>query len=134
MECRIESIFPVDDIKILKTFPGKELKGLSYEPAFDYYANLKGTAFKILVDDYVTSESGTGIVHQAPYFGEDDNRVCLAHGVITRDQDPICPIDARGCFMQPVTDFLGQYVKDADKNIIAKLKEKGRLTHQSQVI
>ncbi|CAG9854391.1 unnamed protein product [Phyllotreta striolata] len=133
MECRIESIFPLDDIKVLKTFPGKELKDLRYEPAFGYFSHLKSTAFRILVDEYVTSESGTGIVHQAPYFGEDDNRVCLANGVVTRDQEPICPIDAKGCFVEPVVDFLGQYVKDADKNIIAYLKEKGRLVHQSQI-
>ncbi|XP_057670811.1 isoleucine--tRNA ligase, cytoplasmic [Diorhabda carinulata] len=133
LECRIETIFPIEDIEILKTFPGKELKGLKYEPIFNYFSYLKDKGFRVFVDDYVTAESGTGIVHQAPYFGEDDNRVCLANGAIVRDQDPICPIDARGCFIQPVTDFLGQYVKDADKNIIAKLKEMGKLVHQSQI-
>lgn len=69
-------------------------------------------AFKVLTDNYVSEESGTGIVHQAPYFGEDDYRVCLAHGIITRDQKlMICPVDASGCFVEPVTDFAGQYVK-----------------------
>uniref|UniRef100_A0A6P7F3I2 Isoleucine--tRNA ligase, cytoplasmic n=1 Tax=Diabrotica virgifera virgifera TaxID=50390 RepID=A0A6P7F3I2_DIAVI len=133
MECRIESIFAADDVKVIKTFPGKELEGLRYEPIFNYFTHLKDKAFRVFVDDYVTSESGTGIVHQAPYFGEDDNRVCLANGAITRDQEPICPIDANGCFVEPVKEFLGQYVKDADKNIIAKLKETGRLIHQSQI-
>lgn len=64
-----------------------------------------------MADGYVTEESGTGVVHQAPYFGEDDYRVCLAAGIITRDQDMICPVDASGKFVKPVTDFLGQYVK-----------------------
>lgn len=77
---------------------------------------------------------GTGVVHQAPYFGEDDYRVCLAAGLITKDQEPICPLDMSGRFVPPVTDFQGQYVKDADKNIITNLKERGRLVHQSQVI
>lgn len=69
------------------------------------------TGFKVLVDTYVTEDSGTGIVHQAPYFGEDDHRVCLAAGVITKDRDVMCPIDASGRFVEPVTDFIGQYVK-----------------------
>lgn len=90
-------------------------------------------SFRVLVDDYVTAESGTGIVHQAPYFGEDDYRVCLINGIITKDMEPICPVDASGRFIKPVTDFEGQYVKDADKNIIATLKANGRLIHQSQV-
>ncbi|CAG9820621.1 unnamed protein product [Phaedon cochleariae] len=133
MESRIETIFQPDDYKILKTFPGKELKGLRYEPIFQYFAHLTQNAFRVLVDDYVTSASGTGIVHQAPYFGEDDFRVCLAAGVITRDQESICPVDDSGRFTQPVKDFLGQHVKEADKHIIAKLKEMNRLVLQSQI-
>ncbi|CAH2009791.1 unnamed protein product [Acanthoscelides obtectus] len=133
MESRIESVFPADDYKVLKTFPGKELKGLKYQPIFDYFSHMKDKAFVVLVDEYVTSESGTGIVHQAPYFGEDDYRVTLAAGVISKDQEPICPIDMSGRFAEPVHDFIGQYVKDADKNIIAKLKDMGRLVQQSQV-
>ena len=53
-------------------------------------------AFRVLTDSYVTDESGTGIVHQAPYFGEDDYRVCLAAGIISRDQEMICPVDDGG--------------------------------------
>ena len=68
-------------------------------------------AFRVLCDGYVTADSGTGVVHQAPYFGEDDYRVCLAAGVIRRGQDMICPVDASGRFLQPVADFVGQYVK-----------------------
>lgn len=72
----------------------------------------------MLVDSYVTEESGTGIVHQAPYFGEDDYRVCLNAGVITKDQEIICPIDASGCFTHPVTDFQGLYVKVNQRTFI----------------
>lgn len=90
-------------------------------------------AFRVLIDEYVTSDSGTGIVHNAPYFGEDDYRVCLAAKIITKDMDPVCPLDSVGRFIDPVTDFAGQYVKDADKAIIAHLKANGRLIHQAQV-
>lgn len=66
----------------------------------------------MLTDNYVNEESGTGVVHQAPYFGEDDYRVCIAHEVIARDQkEMVCPVDASGYFSQPVSDFLGQHVK-----------------------
>lgn len=76
-----------------------------------YYFQIK-TAFVVLTDNYVNEESGTGVVHQAPYFGEDDYRVCIDHGVIARDQKTmVCPVDASGYFMEPVTDFIGQYVK-----------------------
>ena len=68
-------------------------------------------AFHVLTDGYVTEESGTGVVHQAPYFGEDDYRVCLSAGVITKDMDMVCPVDASGRFTEPVTHFKGQYVK-----------------------
>ncbi|KAJ8912420.1 hypothetical protein NQ315_006086 [Exocentrus adspersus] len=133
LESRIATIFQTGDYNVFKTFPGKTLKGLRYEPIFDFFKHLENKAFVVLTDDYVTEESGTGIVHQSPYFGEDDYRVCLAAGVITKDQDPVCPLDANGCFLPPVTDFEGQYVKDADKNIINNLKARGRLIHQSQI-
>uniref|UniRef100_A0A8C4M7P8 isoleucine--tRNA ligase n=1 Tax=Equus asinus asinus TaxID=83772 RepID=A0A8C4M7P8_EQUAS len=84
-------------------------------------------AFTVLVDNYVREEEGTGVVHQAPYFGADDYRVCMDFGIIQKDSLPICPVDASGCFTAEVTDFMGQYVKDADKNIIRTLKEHGRL-------
>ncbi|XP_044256881.1 isoleucine--tRNA ligase, cytoplasmic [Tribolium madens] len=133
LEVRIGTIFQAGDYKILRKFPGSELRGLRYEPVFPYFGYLKDKAFRVLTDDYVTSESGTGVVHQAPYFGEDDFRVCLNAGVITKDQEPICPVDASGRFVKPVTDFEGLYVKDADKKIIATLKANGRLVHQSQI-
>ena len=84
-------------------------------------------AFKVLMDTYVTSESGTGIVHQAPYFGEDDFKVCLRYGIITKDQDPICPVDDTGKFTSPVEDFKNTHVKEADKDIIKHLRSMGRL-------
>lgn len=72
----------------------------------------------------MSDDAGTGIVHQAPYFGEDDYRVCLASGIITKDQEVICPVDDSGRFTMPVSDFLDLHVKDADKKIIKHLKDK----------
>lgn len=133
-ETRFPFIFKnIDDFIILEKFPGDKLKGIKYTPLFDYFAKQCPSAFRVLTDAYVTDDSGTGIVHQAPYFGEDDFRVCLAAGVITRDQEIVCPLDASGRFVEPVKDFVGQYVKDADKNIIALLKSRNRLIQSGQV-
>ena len=68
-------------------------------------------AFRVLVDNYVTDADGTGIVHQAPAFGDDDHRVLLANGVISAEEMPPCPIDDGGRFTSEVTDFAGQHVK-----------------------
>ncbi|XP_068622439.1 isoleucine--tRNA ligase, cytoplasmic [Battus philenor] len=133
-ETRFPVIFKnIDDFTVLEKFPGSHLKGIKYEPIFDYFVEKCPKAYQVLTDSYVTDDSGTGIVHQAPYFGEDDFRVCLAAGIITRDQEIICPLDASGKFTEPVKDFVGQYVKDADKNIIANLKARNRLIQVGQV-
>ncbi|XP_065205689.1 isoleucine--tRNA ligase, cytoplasmic [Planococcus citri] len=134
MKARLDYVFKSEEeYQIMEEFLGFELKGEQYEPIFPYFAHVE-TAFKVLTDNYVSEESGTGIVHQAPYFGEDDYRVCLANGVITRDQKcMVCPVNASGCFVEPVSEFAGQYVKDADKNIIKKLKENGRLFSASTI-
>lgn len=65
----------------------------------------------MLTDTYVTDADGTGIVHQAPAFGEDDHRVAIANGVLLPDEMPPCPVDDSGRFTSEVTDFAGQYVK-----------------------
>ncbi|XP_062589375.1 LOW QUALITY PROTEIN: isoleucine--tRNA ligase, cytoplasmic-like [Saccostrea cucullata] len=134
MEARLEALFKKEDeYTVLEKFQGKKLEGRKYEPIFPYfkYMREKTDAFRVLMDDYVTAESGTGVVHQSPYFGEDDYRVCLRYGVITRDMKIICPVDASGKFTEEVTDFKGQYVKDADKAIVKNLKQRDRLVHQS---
>lgn len=114
--------------QIIKKVKGSELVGLRYKPLFDYFVpELGEKAFKVLEDDYVTDSDGTGIVHQAPAFGEDDHRVCIANGIVDPDASLPCPVDENGVFIAPVTDFEGLYIKDADKLIMAALKEKGRL-------
>ena len=59
----------------------------------------------------MTSESGTGVVHQAPGFGEDDFRVALKYGILKKGETVVCPVDASGRFTDEVTDFKGKYVK-----------------------
>uniref|UniRef100_A0ABI7X1Z1 isoleucine--tRNA ligase n=1 Tax=Felis catus TaxID=9685 RepID=A0ABI7X1Z1_FELCA len=129
MEARLPALYKLEtDYEVLERFPGSCLKGKKYRPLFDYFVQCKENgAFTVLTDSYVREEEGTGVVHQAPYFGADDYRVCMDFSIIQKDSPPVCPVDASGCFTAEVTDFTGQYVKDADKNIIRTLKEKGRL-------
>ncbi|KAJ3276689.1 isoleucine--tRNA ligase [Borealophlyctis nickersoniae] len=112
---------------------GSQLVGMEYEPLFDYYSDRKGRAFRVVADDYVKDDSGTGIVHQAPGFGEDDFRVCTAQDIVTGEGDLPVPVDPSGRFTIDVRDYAGQYIKDADKQIQKDLKAKGRLIRQSQL-
>src|SRR5690606_31980334 len=73
---------------------------------------------------------GTGIVHAAPAFGEDDNRVMKEHKV----RAIVCPLNSKAQFTAEVTDFAGKYIKDADKDIIKALKDKNLLFHQSVLV
>ncbi|EKX54118.1 hypothetical protein GUITHDRAFT_132515 [Guillardia theta CCMP2712] len=122
------------EYKVLKTVKGQELRGLKYEPLFNFFVERKGdVGFRVLCDEYVTADSGTGIVHQAPAFGEDDYRVCLKEGVIFKGEHVPCPVDADGRFTEEVSDFQGQHVKEADKAILASLKASGRLVKSGAI-
>tara|TARA_A100001011_G_scaffold197279_1_gene205555 strand:- start:558 stop:3698 length:3141 start_codon:yes stop_codon:yes gene_type:complete len=110
---------------------GSDLVGKKYLPIFDFFQDHeKFGGFSILEDDYVTPENGTGIVHQAPAFGEDDYRIFQKAGI---DVPPICPIDMSGKFTSAVEDFSGIYVKDADKEITKAIRDKGLLFKQEVV-
>ena len=78
---------------------------------FLIFNQFEDRAFRVLNDTYVTAEDGTGIVHQAPAFGEDDHRIAIANGVLRPDEMPPCPVDDSGRFTQEVHDFAGQNVK-----------------------
>jgi len=115
---------------ISRTTKGSELKGLKYEPIFNFYTDTEkfdvANAWQVLVDDYVGADDGTGIVHQAPAYGEDDQRVCEAAGI------PVyISVNERAEFNSIVSEFEGQHVFDANKNIIAALKASGRLFKQA---
>lgn len=121
--------------EILETFPGKELVGKKYKPIFDYFLKDSGAAeyHRVLSDNYVSDDAGTGIVHQAPAFGEDDYRVCLAHNVIVKGGDLPCPVDGNGLFTDQVPEVKGIHVKAADETLIAMIKEKGRLVQKDNL-
>ncbi|MCJ1260830.1 isoleucine--tRNA ligase [Lobaria immixta] len=120
--------------KVLERILGKDMLGWGYEPLYDYfYKDFKDFGFKVLNANYVTAESGVGIVHQSPAFGEEDYKVAFEAGVISDKRLPPNPVDEKGCFTTEVRDFAGQYVKTADKAIIKHLKAAGRLIVDSQI-
>jgi isoleucyl-tRNA synthetase len=128
---RFEALRTKDNLTPLKTCTGADLKGRRYQPIFPYFENLKTQgAFTLLTDDFVSLAEGTGLVHMAPAFGEDDHRVMQQAGC----QATVCPIDSRSRFTQEVTHFSGQYVKDADKPIIQYLKQHNHLWRNETIV
>ena len=104
--------------EVVERMLGEKLVGLKYTPLFEYFSEYKDRAFRVISDNYVTEEGGTGIVHQAPAFGEDDYRVCLLHGIVSKGEDLPCPVDANGRFTSAVHDFKGAYVIDMQCSIM----------------
>ena len=130
-EARVEDVAKHRDVEVVGHLTGRDLVGRRYEPLFDYFSPLASEgAFVVLSDDYVSTDSGTGIVHQAPAFGEDDFRILKAAGINTT----VCPVDMTGAFTSEVSDFVGMHVKDADKHIIAHLKDIGALYVQDVIV
>ena len=118
------------EYNIIKSYTGKELLGISYEPLFPYFSHqTKEGAFKTHNADYVSTENGSGIVHIAPGFGEDDYEVLRGTGITT-----VCPVDAEGQFTAEVSDYKGRFVKDCDKDIINRLKDEGKLVKRDQYL
>jgi len=119
-----------EEYQILWKKKGAELVGITYEPLFPYFKETKEqNAFRTYPGDYVSTEDGTGIVHIAPGFGEDDQRILKGTGVPT-----ICPVDAECRFTDEVPDYKGLFVKDADKAIIDRLKAEGKLVKRDQIL
>ena len=118
------------EFEILERVKGSDLVGLEYEPMFDYFADQRASgAFVVVSDDYVTTDSGTGLVHQAPAFGEDDYRVLTQNNIDAF----ACPVGLDGKFDEVVSDFSGLHVKEADKPIIEYLKVAGSLYRQEVI-
>lgn len=105
-----------EEPEVLRTFTGRELLGLSYTPPFDFFVG-RENAHRVLEADYVTTEDGTGLVHIAPAFGEEDKAVTDAAGI-----EAVVPVDSRGEFTVEVPPYAGQQVFDANPNIIRDLK------------
>jgi isoleucyl-tRNA synthetase len=118
------------EYRILRRMKGRDLLGLEYEPLFPYFASAREeNAFRVYGGDFVSTEDGTGIVHTAPGFGEDDQRVLKGTGVPV-----ICPVDEECRFTAEVADYRGLFVKDADKAIMERLKAEGKLVKREQIL
>lgn len=109
----------IQEETIYKTCKGSDLVNLKYKPLFEYFASHAG-AFRVLAGDFVTEGDGTGIVHIAPGFGEDDQVLAQSNGI-----ELVCPVDNTGKFTKEIADFEGINVFDANDKIIIKLKEQG---------
>lgn len=128
--------------EIVWTHKGSEFIDAEYEPLFPYFASLKDAsvcaeqskqeckkgAFRLFNADYVSTEDGTGIVHIAPAFGEDDSKVFAGSGVPFVE-----PIDAECKFTKEVSDYTGRFVKDCDKDIMDCLKKEGKLVKRETI-
>ncbi len=117
--------------EVIGKVPGSALLGRRYRPLFDYFTGSDfGTenAFVVVPGDHVTTDEGTGIVHMAPAFGEDDQRISEAHGIPV-----ICPVDDRGRFDERVPDFAGLQVFEANPLIVERLGAAGALVRSEEI-
>jgi isoleucyl-tRNA synthetase len=131
------------DYEIIYEKLGSEFLGAKYEPLFPYFEYLKDSAkcseethqpcsdgaFRLFNADYVSTEDGTGIVHIAPAFGEEDNKVFAGTGIPNVE-----PMDAECKFTKEVSDYVGRFVKDCDKDIMDRLKKEGKLVKRDTVV
>lgn len=123
------------EFEILDTFKGRSLEGREYVPLFNYFHEKMRPlgCFKVLCGTFVTSETGTGIVHTAPAYGEEDYKICVKNKVIN-PADPCISIDDNGNFLPIVKEFAGRYIKEADKDIIKHLQAAGRVIKLGQIV
>jgi isoleucyl-tRNA synthetase len=122
------------EFEIIEEFKGKELEGIGYEQFFNYIKLEDNPAYKgkkaffVAPGDFVSTEDGSGIVHIAPAFGADDYELSKKYNL-----PMFQPVTRGGLFTSDVTDFAGQFVKDADKGIIIKMKEEGKLYRKETI-
>jgi isoleucyl-tRNA synthetase len=109
----------LEGAEVVRTMSGAELVGRKYTPLFPFFAGTDN-AFQVLGAGFVTTEDGTGVVHMAPGFGEDDQIECNAAGIPT-----LCPMDEHGCYTAEITPWVGQHVFDANSDIVRTLKDRG---------
>ena len=131
-KARLSTIFKKpEQYEVVAEFKGDTLKGVSYEPIFPYFADKRAEgAFRVLNDDYVTTDDGTGLVHIAPAYGEDDFRVCKTAGMNAFAD----PLDDACAFTDALPEYAGRFCKDCDKDIIKRLKAEGKLVHQAMIV
>ncbi len=124
-EARVPAHFK-DGAEVVDRAKGKTLAGKKYRPLFPFFADRD--AFRVILEEAVSIEDGTGIVHSAPAFGEMDFFACKREGI-----DLVCPVDSNGRFTDEVAPWAGVLVKDADKEIAKELKKAGLLFHQGTI-
>lgn len=111
---------------VTSRFSGFDLAGLKYEPLWDYYRDAEKwsteNAWQVLLADYVTDDSGTGVVHLSPAHGEEDQKVCESFGV-----PAFLSVDDSGKYLPAVRDFAGMHVFDALKPVLGALQENNRV-------
>jgi isoleucyl-tRNA synthetase len=115
------------DAEILGTVKGQDLVGKRYEPCFPFFDKVVD-AFRVIGTDFVSLEDGTGIVHIAPAFGEDDYNAGKAENL-----PMLQPVDAAGKFTEEVTPWVGRFIKEADPEIVADLKARGILYRSGKI-
>ena len=118
---QIESIFGDEEVKIVSEFKGKQLKGKRYQPLYTFLPPDK-PAYRVVLADYVITNEGSGLVHQAPAFGADDMQTA-----IDEDLPILMTVAPNGTFIPEVKQWAGRFVKDADPFIIEDLNNRGLL-------
>lgn len=118
-----------EEYEVIGKMTGNALTGKRYQPLFSYFENkAQQKAFRVILEDSVAADEGTGLVHTAPAFGEVDFFACAREGI-----ELVNPVDHNGKFTKEVPDFEGLFVKDADKEIIRRLKQAGKVFHHGQI-
>lgn len=118
-----------NEFEILSEFKGNTLNGLTYQPLFPYFEKEKENgAFRIILEESVSLDDGTGVVHAAPAFGEVDFYAAKREGIPL-----VCPVNSNGLFTDEIPEYQGQFVKDADKEIMRHLKKEGKIFLQSTI-
>ncbi|MFZ9595528.1 MAG: isoleucine--tRNA ligase [Bdellovibrionia bacterium] len=121
---------PKEELAQITPISVSELLGRTYEPLFPFFASRKAQgAFRVIPSSHVTTDSGTGVVHIAPAFGEEDFYACQKEGI-----ELVNPVDDDGMFTAEVPSFQGRRVKDADKDLILELKKSGKLFKQDTLV
>ncbi len=124
-EAKAKVYFP--EHEVLGEYKGKDLARKRYTPMFSYFAD-RPNAFRVIADGFVTLEDGTGVVQLAPAFGETDFYACMREGI-----EIVCPIDANGHFTDEIPEYAGMLFKDAEKEIIRRLKKENKMFLHTQV-
>lgn len=115
-----------EEYTIVEEFKGSKLAGKHYKPLFNYFS--ERPAFRVILEESVSTEDGTGLVHSAPAFGEVDFYACQREGI-----ELVCPVNNNGLFTDQIPEYAGLFVKDADKEIIRGLKKEGLVVQHGTI-